>query len=81
MGLLFALDKQTESVVVSESVKNQNKITFKDRIFRKDNDVLYNATTTLTSLTNSTEFNAELYMSMDKICQMIYENHKKKSQL
>jgi hypothetical protein len=35
----------------------------------------------LTSLTNSTEFNAELYMSMDKICQMIYENHKKKSQL
>ena len=51
------------------------------RIFRKDNEALYNAITTLTSLTNSTEFNAELYMSMDKICQMIYENHKKKSQL
>ena len=75
-GLLFAIDINTEEVIVSDSSKESNKINFIERIKRSDNDLIYNAVQTLTSITKSTNFDAAIFKSMDKVCQMIYHKHK-----
>ena len=75
-GLLFAIDINTEEVIVSDSSKGSNKINFIERIKRSDNDIIYNAVQTLTSITKSTNFDAVIFKSMDKVCQMMYEKHK-----
>ena len=46
MSLLFAIDKNTEETLVSESQKGSNKIEFIERIPRNDNEVLFNAVVT-----------------------------------
>jgi hypothetical protein len=73
---LFALDKNTEEIIVSDSPKGSNKINFIERIGRQDNDILYNAVVTLTSITNASNFDMTLFKSMDKVCQLIYNKHK-----
>ena len=75
-SLLFAIDTNTEEVIVSDSLKGSNKIKFIERIKRSDNDIIYNAVQTLTSITKSTNFNAEIFKSMDKVCQLMYNKHK-----
>tara|TARA_B110000285_G_C15108305_1_gene609385 strand:+ start:1745 stop:1990 length:246 start_codon:yes stop_codon:yes gene_type:complete len=75
-GLLFAIDINTEEVIVSDSSKGSNKINFIERIKRSENDIIYNAVQTLTSITKSTNFDAVIFKSMDKVCQMMYEKHK-----
>lgn len=75
-GLLFAIDINTEEVIVSDSYKGSNKIKFIERIKRSDNDIIYNAVQTLTSITKSTNFDAAIFKSMDKVCQMMYNKHK-----
>lgn len=75
-GLLFAIDINTEEVIVSDSSKGSNKINFIERIKRSDNDIIYNAVQTLSSITKSTNFDAVIFKSMDKVCQMMYEKHK-----
>jgi hypothetical protein len=75
-GLLFAIDINTEEVIVSDSSKESNKINFIERIKRSDNDLIYNAVQTLTSITKSTNFDAAIFKSMDKVCQMIYHKYK-----
>ncbi len=75
-GLLFAIDINTEEVIVSDSSKESNKINFIERIKRSDNDLIYNAVQTLTSITKSTNFDAAIFKSMDKVCQMMYHKHK-----
>jgi hypothetical protein len=73
---LFAIDMNTEEIIVSDSPKGSNKVNFIERIGRKDNVILFNAVVTLTSITNATDFDITTFKAMDKVCQMIYNKHK-----
>ena len=75
-NLLFAIDKNTEEVIVSESPKGSNKINFIERISIRDNEILYNAVETLTSISKSANFDAAIFKAIDKVCQMIYNKQK-----
>lgn len=74
--ILFAIDKTTHEVIVSETSKGSHTIDFIERISRNSNDILFNAVVTLTSITNDANFDVTLYKAMDKICVMIYNKHK-----
>jgi hypothetical protein len=75
-SLLFAIDSNTQEVIVSDSSNGSNKINFIERIKQSDNDMLYNAVQTLTSITKSSSFDAKIFKSMDNVCQMMYGKHK-----
>ncbi len=75
--VLFAIDTDTKEVIVSESPKGTNKVNFIERISHSDNEVLYNAVVTLTSITRAPNFDASIFKSMDKVCQMLYSKCKK----
>ena len=76
MTLLFAIDLNTEEVIVSNSQKGSNKINFIERIRRQENDIFFNAVSTLTSISKSSDFDISIFKAMDKVCQMIYIKHK-----
>ena len=76
MSMLFAIDAKTEEIIVSDSPKGSNKINFIERIKRQDNDVLYNAVETLTGIAKTPNINVTIFKAMDKVCQMIYDQHK-----
>jgi hypothetical protein len=73
---LFATDIHTEEIIVSDSPKGSNKTNFIERIKRRDNEALYYAVITLTSLTKATVLDMSIFKAMDKVCQMIYEKHR-----
>jgi hypothetical protein len=73
---LFAIDLNTEEIIISDSPKGSNKINFIERIGRQDNNMLYDAVVTLTSITNASNFDVAIFKAMDKVCQMIYNKHK-----
>ena len=73
---LFAIDPKTEEVIVSESPKGSNKINLIERIKRQENELLYNAVVTLTSITNAPDLDMSIFKAMDKVCQLIYGKHK-----
>jgi hypothetical protein len=73
---LFAIDEQTNEVVISESPKGSMKINFIERVGKKENEILFNAVVTLTSITKEANFNANLFKAMDKVCQLIYTKFK-----
>lgn len=73
---LFAIDINTEEIIVSDSSKGSNKINFIERIKRRDNEMFFNAVLTLTSITKSSNFDEAIFEAMDKVCQMIYNKHK-----
>lgn len=73
--MLFAIDSTTEEIIVSDSPKGSNEITFIERIKRQENDVLYNAVITLTSITKAPNFDITIFKAMDKVCQMSYNKH------
>ena len=75
-SLLFAIVINTEEVIVSDSSNGSNKVNFIERIKQSDNDMFFNAVVTLTSITKSSSFDARIFKSMDKVCQMIYHKHK-----
>ncbi len=75
-NLLFAIDLNTEEIIVSDSPKGSTKINFIERLSRQDNDILYNAVVTLTCITNTPNFDITIFKAMDKVCQMIYNKHK-----
>ncbi|MFT6095367.1 MAG: hypothetical protein ACJAVQ_000264 [Nonlabens sp.] len=75
-NLLFAIDLSTEEVIVSDSSKGSNKINFIERMKRSDNDIFFNAVLTLTSIAKSSDFDAAIFKSMDKVCQMMYHKYK-----
>jgi hypothetical protein len=79
MNILFALDINTEEIIVSESPKGSNKINLVERIGRKDNIILYNAVVTLTSITNDSNLDVKLFSAMDKVCQLIYTKFTEKT--
>ena len=76
MTLLFAIDLNTEEVIISNSQKGSNKINFIERIKRKENDMLFNAVSTLTSISKASDFDVSIFKAMNKVCQMIYIKHK-----
>lgn len=73
---LFAIDTNTEEIIVSDSSTGSNKIDFIERIERQDNEILYNAVVTLTSITRTSNFDIAIFKAMDKVCQMIYNKYK-----
>ena len=76
--ILFAIDFNTEEILVSSSEKGTKKVNFIERIHRKENEVLFNAVVTLTSTTTSPDFDLAIFKAMDKVCQMIYGKHNNK---
>lgn len=75
-SLLFAVDLNTEETIVSDSQKGSTKTNFIERIKRHDNELLYNAVVTLTSVTTAADFDMAIFKAMDKVCQTIYNKHK-----
>jgi hypothetical protein len=73
---LFAIDPNTHEIVVSESPKGTNKIQLIERIQREENEMLFNAVVTLTSITKSPVFDAAIFKAMDKVCQLMYRKNK-----
>ena len=73
---LFATDPTTEEVIVSESPKGSNKVNLVERVGRRENEMLYDAVVTLTSITIDNNFDAAIFKAMDKVCQLIYNKHK-----
>jgi hypothetical protein len=73
---LFAIDQKTEEVIVSESPKGSNQINFIERINRQENELLYNAVTILTSISQAPDLDVPLFKAMDKVCQLIYSKEK-----
>ena len=76
MNKLVAIDINSEEIIVSDSPKGSKKINFIERIKRQDNDILYNAIITLTSIAKTPNFDIAIFKTMDKVCQMIYDKHK-----
>ncbi|WP_395627555.1 hypothetical protein [Daejeonella sp.] len=74
-NILFAIDKNTDEIIVSDSPKGSNKINFIERIKRQDNDLLYLAVLALTNISNASNFDVTIFKAMDKVCQMIYNKH------
>ena len=73
---LFAIDPKTEEVIVSESPKGSNKINLIERIKRKENELLYNAVTILTTISQAPDLDVPIFKAMDKVCQLIYNKGK-----
>lgn len=76
LNLLFAIDTNTEEVIVSESPKGTNKVNFIERIARNDNEMIYNAVVTLTSIAKAAHLDVATFKAMDKVCQMMYTKYK-----
>jgi len=76
---MFAIDKNTEETLVSESQKGSNKIDFIERIPRLENEILYNAVVTLNSITTSPNLDVAIFKAMDKVCQAIYNKYRVQS--
>ncbi len=76
MDLLFAIDIDKEEIIVSESPKGTNRIDFVERVKRQENKMLYHAVLTLTSISQSSDFDINIFKAMDKVCQMLYNKHK-----
>jgi len=72
---LFAIDSNSEEVLISQSVKGTNKIDFLEKISRTENEILYNAVVTLTSISQVPNLDVAIFKASDKLCQMIYANH------
>jgi hypothetical protein len=73
--MLFAIDQNTNEIIVSESPKGSNKINLLERIKREENVILYNAVVTLSSISSSSNLDISLFKAMDKVCQLIYSKH------
>lgn len=76
MDLLFAIDIGKEEIIVSDSPKGTNRIDFVERVKRQENKMLYQAVLTLTSISQSSDFDINIFKAMDKVCQMLYNKHK-----
>ena len=58
---LFAIDSNTEEVLVSQSAKGTNKIDFIERINQTENVILYNAVITLTSISHDPNLDVAIF--------------------
>ena len=78
-NILFAIDNATEEIIVSESQKGTNKINLIERVSRNENELLYQAVSTLTLVTKDSNFDPPIFKAMDKVCQLIYNKNKEKN--
>ena len=76
MNMLFAIDQNTNEIIVSESPKGSNKINLVERIKREENVILYNAVVTLSSISSASDLDLSLFKAMDKVCLLIYGKYK-----
>jgi hypothetical protein len=76
MNMLFAIDKNTDEVIVSDSPKGSNKVNLIERIRRQDNADLFKAVELMSSLSSASNFNTSIFKAVDKVCQLIYNQHK-----
>ena len=74
-NFLFAIDSNSEEVLISQSVKGINKIDFLEKISRTENEILYNAVVTLTSISQVPKLDVAIFKASDKLCQLIYAKH------
>jgi hypothetical protein len=74
--MLFAIDTNTEEVIVSDSPKGSNKINLIERIGRQENADLYKAVELLSSLSRASNFDPAIFKAVDKVCQLIYSKYK-----
>jgi hypothetical protein len=72
-SILFAIDPNTQETIVSETEKGSNKVTFRERIARDENQLLFDSVLVLTNITRSPSFDLAIFKAMDKVCQLIYE--------
>ena len=79
-SILFAIDQNTEEVIVSDTPKGSNKIMFTERIARSNNEMLYGAVVTLARISKASNFDIPIFKAMDKVCQMLYNKHKASSE-
>jgi len=79
-SILFAIDQNTEEVIVSDTPKGSNKIMFTERIGRSNNEMLYGAVVTLARISKASNFDIPIFKAMDKVCQMLYNKHKASSE-
>lgn len=75
MNYLFAIDTQTEEIIVSQSPKGSFKIEAVERIGKNNHAVLFHAVSALNLLSREQEINMTLFKAMDAICQKIYLSH------
>ena len=75
MSLLFAIDQNTQEIIVSDSPKGSNRINFIERIKQQENEMLFNAVFTLTTISKAADLDISIFNAMDKVCQMIYNKY------
>ena len=75
MSLLFAIDQNTQEIIVSDSAKGSNRINFIERIKQQENEMLFNAVSTLTTISKAADIDISIFNAMDKVCQMIYNKY------
>ncbi len=78
MAYLFATDENKNEVIVSVSVKGSLKIKLVEMIKYQNNIHLYNAVKLLNAISKDDNFNPNIFKSMDKVCQLLYSQHKEK---
>lgn len=71
-NFLFAIDANTQEVIVSESPKGSKSINFIERISKNNNELLYSAVSTLTIISQSPDFDPAIFKAQDKVCQLVY---------
>lgn len=76
---LFAIDPNTNEIIVSDSASGSNKIDLIEKITRQDDEILYNAVFTLTLITKMDNFDVAIFKAMDKVCQLLYAKKSLKS--
>ena len=76
MNKLFAIDTETEEVIVSESPKGSKAIHCIERIARKENEELYEAVLKLSDMARAVHLDLKEFKSADKFCQDLYTKHK-----
>ena len=73
---ITAIDLSKGMLDIAKNKIQSNKVNFIERIGYSDNEILYNAVVTLTSITKASNFDASVFKSIDKVCQMLYNKHK-----
>ena len=73
MTLLFAIDLNMEEVIVSNSQKGSNKINFIKRIKRKENELFFNAVSTLTSISKASDFDISIFKECGKNLILMFD--------
>ncbi len=73
---LFAINTDTEEVIISESATGTNKIKYIEHIKKSDSDMLYHAVNTLTCIAKSAKYDVTIFRKMDKVCQLMYNSYK-----